>query len=546
MSGEHAGTPTEESVERLRWMAAIVEGSDDTIITIALDGMIQSWNPAAERLYGYRADEVLGRSIEIIEPPELEGDVGRVVDRVVNGGFVDHCETVRMSRDGRRIDIVLTLSPVRNSAGEVVAISAIGRDITEQRRIWRRHADERAYNRGLIEASLDGLFMVGPDLRIRDINRAVEALTGAGRGELIGTPFGALFTNPPAAEGAVRRVFTEGRICDFEVTVRHHLGHRTLVSCNAAQFTDTAGELQGAFVAARDVTLRRKAQEEVLRLNAVLEDRVRARTAQLQRSNRDLEAFAYSVAHDLRTPLRAMTGFSELLIEEYGEPLGEDGRRYAVRIKDAGQRMAILIDDLLLLSRVSRAELHKEPVDLSEMVHSIVADLRVQDPDREVVLDVQEGVSAPADRVLIHDLLVQLLENAWKFTSRRPVAEIAFTAVRSDGGELCCVVRDNGAGFDPAYGDRLYLPFQRLHCEQEYPGTGIGLAGVRRIAEHHGGRTWAEGEVDMGASFYFTLPLSERQWLHRRPWISRASGGAGADSCRDENPGTWRATGAGS
>lgn len=514
------GVPGALGVDELRWMAAIVDGSDDTIITTSLDAVVLSWNPAAERLYGYRAEEILGRSIKIIEPPELAGDVERVIGQVVEGHSVVRCETVRMAKGGRRIDMALTLSPVRDGEGRLVAVSAIGHDISEQRRIWRRHADERAYNRGLIEASLDGLLTVGPDLRLRDVNRAVEALTGQARAELIGTPFAVLFTDPVAAEGAVRRVFADGRVCDVELVIRHRDGHRTPVSCNATIYHDAAGEPQGAFVAARDVELRRRAEEEVLRLNAELEDRVRTRTAQLQQSNRDLESFAYSVAHDLRTPLRAMTGFSELLLEEYGPRLGDEGRHYADRIRDAGQSMASLIDDLLQLSRVSMARPRKQPVDLSRLVREIAAELRTREPERSATFHIEAGVTAPADPALIRDMLRQLLDNAWKFTTPRAHAEISFASVPSDQGELCCVIEDNGAGFDPDHGDRLFLPFQRLHGVREFPGTGVGLAGVRRIIEHHGGRTWAEGKVGHGARFYFTLPLRDRPWLYRRPWIA--------------------------
>jgi signal transduction histidine kinase len=244
-------------------------------------------------------------------------------------------------------------------------------------------------------------------------------------------------------------------------------------------------------------------------LNAELEARVERRTADLEQANRNLEAFSYSVAHDLRTPLRSLSGFSEALLEDYGERLDQAGRAYAERIQAASEKMAKLIDDLLHLSRVSRAEIRLEAVNISAEVASIAADLQRREPDRRVRLDIQEAVWVTADRSLIRTVIQNLLDNAWKFTSGRDNALIGFGAIQVENARICCFVRDNGAGFDPAYADKLFQPFERLHSASEFPGTGVGLASVRRIVERHGGRTWAEGTVDHGAIFYFTMDAKE-------------------------------------
>jgi signal transduction histidine kinase len=244
-------------------------------------------------------------------------------------------------------------------------------------------------------------------------------------------------------------------------------------------------------------------------LNAGLEARVEERTADLEQANRNLEAFSYSVAHDLRTPLRSLSGFSEALLEDYGERLDEAGREYAERIQAASQQMSKLIDDLLHLSRVSRAEMRLEALNLSAEVAGIAAELRRSEPDRRVRLVIQEAVWVTADRPLIRTVVQNLLDNAWKFTSGRDEALIEFGGMRVDNGRICCYVRDNGAGFDPAYVDKLFRPFERLHSAREFPGTGVGLASVQRIVQRHGGRTWAEGAVDHGASFYFTMDAKE-------------------------------------
>src|SRR5580698_5290081 len=263
----------------------------------------------------------------------------------------------------------------------------------------------------------------------------------------------------------------------------------------------------------RDITAQREAEAEVRTLTAELEARVKQRTAELERSNENLQAFSYSVAHDLSTPLRGLSGFTELLLEDYGELLGETGRGYAARIEAASVRMAMVIDDLLRLAQVSRADLNLdlEPVDLSAEVVAIAADLHAREPGRRVGFAIEDRVWVTADHALIRAVLENLIQNAWKFTAKRDDATIEFAATTDEEATVCCYVRDNGVGFDPAYVDKLFQPFQRLHTAGEFPvtgsgtGTGMGLVSVRRIIERHGGRTWAEGAVDGGATFYFTL-----------------------------------------
>jgi signal transduction histidine kinase len=232
---------------------------------------------------------------------------------------------------------------------------------------------------------------------------------------------------------------------------------------------------------------------------------VQEHSIRLERANKDLEAFAYSVAHDLRTPLRGISGFAGALAEDYGDRLDETGREYAGRIEAGCARMATLLDALLHLSQVSRAEMNLQDVDLSAEVTAICDQLRARDPGRQVQVTVQEGVQVTADRALIRSVLENLLDNAWKFTARRDGAAIEFATAPADDAPICCYVRDNGAGFDSAYVGKLFQPFQRLHDAEDFPGTGVGLATVRRIIDRHGGRTWAEGTVGGGATIYFTL-----------------------------------------
>jgi light-regulated signal transduction histidine kinase (bacteriophytochrome) len=252
------------------------------------------------------------------------------------------------------------------------------------------------------------------------------------------------------------------------------------------------------------------AQAQIRTLNVELEARVELRTAELVVANKNLEAFTYSVAHDLRSPLRALSGYSEALTEDYGDGLDETGRRFIERIQAATERMSALIEDMLLLAQVSRSELSLGPVDLSAEVAAIAAELQAREPGRRVRFAIDAGVWATADRSLIRAVVQNLVENAWKFTAKRDGATIEFATTAAEDAEVCCYVRDNGAGFDPAYVGKLFQPFQRLHSVTEFPGTGIGLASVRRIIERHGGRAWAEGAVGRGATFYFTLNAKER------------------------------------
>jgi light-regulated signal transduction histidine kinase (bacteriophytochrome) len=228
-------------------------------------------------------------------------------------------------------------------------------------------------------------------------------------------------------------------------------------------------------------------------------------TAQLEASNQELEAFAYSVSHDLRSPLRAIDGFSKALLEDYGDQIDAEGQDYFARIRHNVNRMGLLIDDLLRLSRVSRSEMAYEVVNLSELVQAKIAELQAVDPNRDVEAIVAPNLTAWADATLIRVIIENLLENAWKFTSHHPKACIEFGQTQVN--ELSAYfIRDDGAGFDMAFADMLFGVFQRLHNTDEFPGTGIGLATVQRAIHRHGGIVWAEGAVEQGATVYFTLP----------------------------------------
>jgi signal transduction histidine kinase len=250
---------------------------------------------------------------------------------------------------------------------------------------------------------------------------------------------------------------------------------------------------------------RASARDELDRLNADLERRVTGRTLQLEAANKELEAFSYSVSHDLRAPLRAIDGFTGMLLSEHAGQLDDDARRCLERVQHAGQRMSALVDDLLSLARVGHGAMQRHQVDISAMAETIVADLRRDQSGRAISVRIQAGLSGDADPNLLRIAMTNLLGNAWKFTGNTPDAAVGLDATMQADGTVYRVY-DNGAGFDMAYADKLFGAFQRLHSVKDFEGTGIGLATVRRIVHRHGGRIWATGAVGQGASFYFTLP----------------------------------------
>jgi light-regulated signal transduction histidine kinase (bacteriophytochrome) len=247
-----------------------------------------------------------------------------------------------------------------------------------------------------------------------------------------------------------------------------------------------------------------ESRNEVRHANAELERRVTERTRQLEAANRELEAFAYAVSHDLRAPLRSMSGFSQILQESAPPDLDEKSRHYLQRIHDASLRMSSLIDDLLNLSRIGRSELTARPISLSQIAAEAAAAIRERHPTRQVQLEITPGMEVSADPRLLRIALENLLSNAWKYTSRSAQARVCVGTQSGESGPVY-FVRDNGVGFDMKYADKLFVPFQRLHPESEFPGSGIGLVTVQRIVARHGGRIWVDAKPDEGATFYFTM-----------------------------------------
>jgi PAS domain S-box-containing protein len=341
------------------------------------------------------------------------------------------------------------------------------------------------------------------------VNREWERLFGVTRDRVINMTDHGVF--PPELADQLRandlRVAAEGKSVQYEETAQSADGERTYISVKFPVL-DSTGEPYAVCGISTDITERKRAEDEIRHLNANLELGVRQRTAELENSNKELDAFAYSVSHDLRAPLRSLHGFSDALLEDYADILDDVGKDYLHRLQRNVGRMGRMIDDLLNLSRATRAELERREVDLTAMSHEIVADMRAADPDREVTLTVPDGLTADADPHLLRLAMHNLLANAWKFTAKRPDATIEVGRFERSG-ETFFFVRDNGVGFDMSYAGKLFDAFQRLHTTSEFEGTGIGLAIVARVVRRHGGRIQAEAEIDHGATFYFNLSTAK-------------------------------------
>ncbi|MFA5182069.1 MAG: ATP-binding protein [Syntrophales bacterium] len=347
-------------------------------------------------------------------------------------------------------------------------------------------------------------------LRFVRFNKAGEGLLGLSREDLIGKSDYDFFPKSQADSFTEkdREVFKKKELVDIpEEAIKTRQQGERLLHTKKMPILNRAGEAQFLLGISEDITEHKQAEDEIRRLNAELEQRVIDRTIQLEVANKELEAFSYSVSHDLRAPLRTIDGFSAALLEEYQDkPLDETGKTYLERVRKATQHMGRLIDDLLKLSRVASSDFHRESVDLSEMARAISEVNQRNSPDRAVDVVLQKGVMIQGDYNLMQIALVNLFDNAWKFTVYAGHPRIEFGRTIT-GGKTVYYVRDNGAGFDMAYAEKLFGAFQRLHSSSEFPGTGIGLATVKRIISRHGGNIWAEGEVGKGAAFYFTLPF---------------------------------------
>ena len=655
---------TEEVRERL---AAVVESSQDAIISKTLDGTITAWNPGAERLFGYSSSEALGKSIRMLLPPESSHEESEILARIGRGERVDHFETARVRKDGKKIDVSATISPIRDSSGAIVGASKIARDITERKRaeqavqvslaateaalkeladqkfaldqhaivaitdvqgtityvndkfcaiskyskdeligqnhrilnsrhhpqeffqemyhtiahgkVWHgeiknrakdgsiywvdttivpfvadgkprqyvairaditerklaaealseqalelaRQAEELRHSRqaletqtlmlqSVLDSMAEGLVAADEQGKFLIWNRAAEKIVGYGPADLPTQEWSAHYGNylpdgvtafPTEQLPLVRAI--RGEASTAEIFLRNpKVAQGAWIEASGGPLRDKDGAVHGGVVAFRDITQRKADEREIRKLNDELEERVIQRTAQLEEANRELEAFTYTVSHDLRAPLRHMSGFTKILVEDFGPSLPADAQRYLQRIEQGALRMGLLVDELLNLTHVGRQSLAVQVTGLGSIVKDVQSLLEPEAEGRKVEWKIGDLPFVECDPTLVRLVFQNLIGNALKYSRPRSPAVIEIGQMEKDG-QLVIFVRDNGVGFSMKYADKLFGVFQRLHRPEDFEGTGVGLATVQRIVQKHGGRVWTEAELDKGATFYFTL-----------------------------------------
>jgi PAS domain S-box-containing protein len=493
-----------KSEERFR---SLYENASIGMYRTSPSGEILLANPALVKMLGYSSFEALaeGRNLEQ-EGYELGYERNEFRQQMQRSGEVHGLESAWTRMDGTILNVRESARTVKGPDGQTLYYEGTVEDITERKRaeealqkahdelelqVLKRTADLSQSNM-LIQTLLDNMpdqiyFKDAGSRFIKNSKAQTLALGLSDPSQVVGKTDFDFFPHAQRSYDDEQEIIRSGNpLVDFEERVVWPDGHETWVSTTKVPLRNTENKIIGTMGISRDITDRKRNEEA------------------LQKARDELEAFSYSVSHDLRAPLRGIDGWSLALLEDYGTQLDEQGQEYIKRVRSEAQHMGELIDDMLQLSRITRAEMHTERVDLSALARSIVARLQESERDRKVEFIVQNDVSATGDAHLLDVVLTNLLGNAFKFTGKVSDARIEF-GMMDINNERVFFVRDNGAGFDMAYAKKLFGVFQRMHKASEFPGTGIGLATVQRIINRHGGRVWAESAVDRGATFFFTL-----------------------------------------
>ena len=490
---------------------ATFEQAATGIALVAPDGHFLRVNARLCQITGYDADELFARRFQdITHPDDLDADLAELRRLLAREIASYTLEKRYLRRGGECVWVNLTVSLVRTREGAPDYFVAVIEDISTRKATEAALAESQQRLQLLIDHAPAALAMFDRELRYLAASRRWIEDYGLGGWTLLGVSHYAIFPEIGAAWKAVHARALAGEVISADDDRFERAdGNVRWLRWEVRPWHDAGGAIGGIVIFTEDTTRLVEARRVVDELNAGLERRVAERTAELAAANAELDAFAYAVSHDLRAPLRAMSGFAQALREDTGDALNADARVDLREISAASQRMGDLIDGILALSRTTRGEVERTPVDVSAMAARVLRELGTRDPQRRVDCSVEPGLSAQGDARMLESALGNLLDNAWKYSARVDLARIEVYAENCDGRRWICV-RDNGAGFDMAYAKRLFQPFQRLHRQDEFPGMGIGLATVQRIARRHGGEVRAHAEPGRGAVFCLHLPEAAR------------------------------------
>ena len=482
------------------------------------DNRLKLGNKQVEMLLGFNTEEIIGRHVTEWIVPEYRDAVLKAIDEVMEKGK-NSIEAPLLTKDGHQIPFFLT--GAKFVVDDQSYFMGIGMDLTERKKAEEALLDSETKLKAVIQGSPVPQFVIDQNHKIVYWNKALEEISGIKSTDVLGT------NKHWQAFYSTERLCLADLLVDEKINLIPELYEVKFSVSNysdgayagedffpvmgkwlffgAATIRDSRNNIIAAIETLEDITERKNAEKELEKYREHLEELVRERTIKLEASNEELEAFSYSASHDLRAPLRSIEGFSQALLEDYRDKLDMQGKDYLTRIKIATRRMADLIEDMMQLSRITRMEMNIEKVNLTLIARSVMSELQKSQPQRHIEISIADSLEDTADLRLMRIVLDNLLSNAWKFTERQAKAKIEFGLWKTEGSVKAYFIRDNGAGFDMAYSDKLFAPFQRLHADDEFPGSGIGLATVRRIINRHGGKVWAEGQIGEGATFYFSL-----------------------------------------
>lgn len=497
-----------------RAFRALSENSPDVIVRYDREGRRIYVNPEFERVNHVRAQDVLGKTPAELST-ELKPKVEEFTNRLMaamNSGTADKVDLAWV-KDGKSICWFVRVVPEFDAEGKVVSALTIWSDISERKRAEEQLRELNNDFVTLLESTSDFIYFKDRESRIRFCSQTLADVTGHHSWhDMVGKHDLEVFPEDVARIYYEEElpIFREGRPLLNKTDPYHNVqGKLGWVNTNKwPVFADDKKTVVGIFGISRDITELKEAEDEIKALNRDLEKRVDERTAQLEAANKELEAFSYSVSHDLRTPLRAIDGFSHILLEDYAGKLDDEGTRLLKVVRDNTNRMGQLIDDILQFSRTGRLALAFTEIDMERLAHEVVEELKPMFVGGELQFEIDAIPSCTGDRAMMRQVFMNLLSNALKFT-RHNASSIVHVGASIKENEITYYVKDNGVGFDMKYSDKLFGVFQRLHSMEEFEGTGIGLAIVKRIITRHGGRVWAEGKVNEGATIYFALPITE-------------------------------------